>query len=520
MALKTQPPPRSIDRESTSYKWWVALAVTLSSFLVNMSQFAVQLTVPPIMTAFGLSVDQAQWLITGYAIAGAMLMPTLGWLGNRLGNRTLYLCCMLIFTTGAGLCATAWSGPSLIAFRVLQGMGGGLILPMTMTIVSGVFPPEQRGIAVGIIGIGIALGPALGPVIGGYLTEHLSWRMVFVLTVILGIMFMTLTGLTLSNTREAEQRSLDLMGLLLMSVTVVSLLVALSRGHREGWDTALIQRLFLTAGVGLALFVIWESHVKDPLIDLRIYRNATFCGVSMLLFMFLMTFFTSHFLQTILLQRLLDYTPIQAGFALLPSALVVVVVFPIAGRLSDIIDRRLIIFVALCLFIVSSYGFTFLSLDWPLSRIMWLMGLRFIAASFVFTAANSAALSQLPPDRIRMGSGLLNLVQNGLGGTLGLAIGTTFLQRRLTVQTGLLDQQQLSSSLGWSEILMPVRDMVQQAGAIGPAGEAQVAAIVQRHLSQQASVAAYQDCFVLMTLLGLLSILLLLLLRKPKSLAI
>ncbi len=492
MALQTQQPPRSVDRAIASSKWWVALAVTLSSFLVDMSQFAVQLAIPPIMTTFGLNVDQAQWLITGYGIAGAMLMPTLGWLGNRLGNRSPYLLCMMIFTAGAGLCAMAWSGSSLIAFRVLQGMGGGLILPMTMTVVSGVFPPEQRGIAVGIIGIGIALGPALGPVVGGYLTEHISWRMVFVLTVVLGMVLMTFTGSVLPNTRESERRSLDLLGLLLMSVSVVSLLVALSRGYRAGWDAAFIQRLFAVASIGMILFIVWELYTPEPLVDLRIYRNATFCGVSVLVLIFFMNFTTSNFLQTILLQRLLDYTPLRAGYTLLPGALVVVVVFPVAGRLCDVIDRRLILLGAMCLFVLSSYGFTLLSLDWPLSWIVWLTAMRFIATCFVFTAATSAALSQLPPDKVRMGSGLLNLVQNGLGGTLGLAVGTTFLQRRLTVQSALLDQQQLSSSLNWGDILAPVRELVQQSGSTGLSGEAQVAAIVQRHLSQQATVAAYQ----------------------------
>ncbi len=518
MLLKAPKSPKPIKREGTSYKWWVAFAVTLSSFLVNMSQFAVQLAVPPIMTTFGLNVDQAQWLITGYAIAGAILMPTLGWLGNRLGNRTLYLGCMLTFTTGAGLCAMAWSGSSLIAFRVFQGMGGGLILPMTMAIVSGTFPLEQRGIAVGIIGIGIALGPALGPVLGGYLTEHLSWRMVFVFTVILGIVSMTLAGLVLPNTRETEQRSLDLAGLLLMSISVVSLLVALSRGYREGWDAAFIQRLFMTVGVGLVLFIIWELNTRDPLIDLRIYQNTVFCGVSVLLLIFFIHFSTSNFLQTILLQRLLDYTPVRAGYALLPGALVVMVAFPIVGRLCDVVDRRLILLGSMCLLTLSSYGFTSLSLDWPLSWIILLSGLRFTAAISFFTAATSAALSQLPSDRVRMGSGLLNLVQNGLGGTLGLAVGTTFLQRRLTVQSSLLDQQQLSSSLAWGDVMAPVHDWVRQAGATGVVEEAQVTALVQHHLSQQTAVAAYQDCFLLLTVVGVASIGLLFLLRKQKTL--
>ena len=515
MALQAQPAPSLMNRERASLKWWIALTVTLSSFLVNLSQFAVQVALPPIMTTFGLNVDQAQWLHSGYAIAGAMLMPTLGWLGNRLGNRMLYLLCMLTFTIGAGLCAVSWSGPSLIGFRVLQGLGGGLILPMTMTIVSGVFPLEQRGIAVGIIGIGIGLGPALGPVMGGYLTEHFSWRVIFFFTVALGLGCMSLTIMVLPNMREAERRSLDLLGLVLMSVSVVSLMLALNWGYRAGWDATLIQRLFITAGAGLVLFVIWEFHTEVPLIDLRIYRNSTFARITVLLFIFFMNFTTSNFLQTILLQHSLDYTPVQAGYTLLPGALVLVVIFPVAGRLSDILDHRWILLGAMVLFVLSTYSYTLLSLEWSLNWIMWLTALRFIAAGLFFTAATSAALSQLPPDRVRMGSGLLNLVQNGLAGTVGLALGTTFLQRRIAVQTGLLDQQQASINLPWMDLIEPVRQWVEQVGATDVLGDTQVAAMVQRHLSEQATIAAYQDCFIMLTLLAVVSIALLLALRRP-----
>jgi DHA2 family multidrug resistance protein len=482
MVLKIQKSTKFVDREHASFKWWIAFTVTLSSFLVNLSQFAVQVSVPSIMTTFGLTVDQAQWLLTGYAIAGAMLMPTLGWLGNRLGNRILYLLCMLTFTIGAGLCAASWSGASLIACRVFQGLGGGLILPMTMAIGSSAFPLEQRGIAVGVIGIGIALGPALGPVLGGYLTQHGSWRVVFFATVMLGLVCMSLIAFILPNTREAEQRSLDVMGLLYMSISVVSLLVALSRGHREGWNTIFIQNLFLIAGVGVVLFVVQEFSTDQPLIDLRIYRNATFCSVSILLLLFFSHFVTSNFLQTILLQHLLDFTPVQAGYALLPGALVVAVAFPIVGRLSDVVDRRFVLFGALCFLTLSSYGFTFLSLDWPLSWIMFLTAVRFIGSGAFLTAGTAAALSQLPPEKVRIGSGLLNLAQNGLGGTLGLAIGTTFLQYRMTMR------------------------------------EAQMQAMAPHQLDQQAAVAAYQDSFLLLTVLGLASLaLLIVLLRKPAA---
>ncbi|ETW94540.1 MAG: hypothetical protein ETSY2_49625, partial [Candidatus Entotheonella gemina] len=434
---------------------------------------------------------------------------------NRLGNRNLYLVSLLTFLVGSTLCAFAWSSSSLIVFRVLQGLGGGPIMPMTVALLAGAFPPEQRGIAVGIMGIGIAFGPGVGPVIGGYLTEHISWRMVFLLMLPPGLLCVTLVLIILPNTREAQQRSLDVIGLLTLSIFLVSLLVALSRGQREGWDAPFIQRLFITAAITLVIFLVWELYTKEPLIDLRIYTNVTFCAVSVLVLIFFMNFMVSIFLQTILLQRLLDYTPARAGYVLLPGALLVAIAFPIAGRLADMFDRRLIMFCALSVFALASYAFTGLSLERPLSWMMGIAALRFVAGSFLFTSATAAALSKLPPEQVRMGSGLLNLMQQGIGGTIGLAMGTTILQRRLTVHRHLLDQEQLASSLSWDEVLSPVRDLVQQAGSLGGLGEAQVQALVHRHLSQQATVAAYQDCYMVVMVLCLASMSMLLLLRKP-----
>ena len=503
-----------IHPASPTYKWWVAFTVTLSTFLVTLSLGSVQVALPSIMTAFGLNIDQAQWIVLGQMIPGAIMVPMVGWLGNRLGNRTLYLLSMLTFLAGSTLCAFAWSSASLIAFRVLQGLGGGPIIPMTVTILAGAFPPEQRGMAVGIMGIGIACGPAVGPVIGGYLTDYISWRMVFLLVLAPGVVCVTLTALILPNTREAQQRSLDVMGLLTMSVFLVSFLVALSRGHREGWDAPFIQRLFLIATISLVLFLVRERFAKEPLVDLRIYKNVTFAAVSLLVLFFFMNFGNSNFLQTVLLQRLLEYTPVRAGYVSLPGAMAIVLTFPIAGRLADIFDRRLIIFFALSLFAISSYKFTFLSLEQPLSWMMWISGMRFVAASFFYTSAVATALSQLPPEKHRLGSGLLSLMQQGFGRTIGIALGTTVFQHRLEVHRTLLAQQQNFLAHGWNESRVPVRDLVHRVGALGQRGELQIMALLQRHLNQQAAVAAYQDCFGLVLMVCLTSMVLLLMLRK------
>lgn len=356
----------------------------------------------------------------------------------------------------------------------------------------------------------------MAAVIGGYLTEYLSWRMVFFLNVAPGVVCIVLVLLVLPNVREEAQQALDLAGLVTMAIFLISLLVALSQGQREGWDAPYIQRLFVVARLAFVSFIVRELLAKEPLVDVRVYASVTFTAVSGVMLLFFITFAASTFLVVILVQRLLEYTPAQAGFVLLPGSLIPSLTFPFAGRVADRYDHRFIMLCGLGVFAVSSYRFSFLSLEWPLTWIVWLVVLRFSCGSFVYAPMTASALAQLSPERVRMGAGLLNLMQNGFGHTLGLALVTTVLQRRLTSHSSALDQQQISSALSWREILVPVREVVRQAGAVGQLAETQVRTLVQGHLEQQATVAAYQDCFMLVTLLCLTSRPLVLLLRKPR----
>ena len=171
--------PPWIAPDHPSYKWWVTATVMLGAFLVVVSGATVNVALPPIMTTFSMNLDQVQWVITAYMIASAVLIPTVGWLGNRLGNRNLFLLSLLTFISGSALAGLAWSGGALIFFRLVQGVGGGPLIPMAMVLLNEAFPPRERGLAMGLFGLAAAFGPAVGPVIGGYLTDYLSWRAVF-----------------------------------------------------------------------------------------------------------------------------------------------------------------------------------------------------------------------------------------------------------------------------------------------------------------------------------------------------
>jgi len=489
----------------------------VSAFLTVMNNATVNVALPPMMTAFGLNLDEAQWVITAYMIAGAVLIPTVGWLGNWLGNRNLFLLSLLVFVGGSTLCGLAWSGPSLILFRVVQGIGSGPITPMAMVLLSSAFPPHQRGLAMGLYGLGASCGPAVGPVLGGYVTEHLDWRMVFYMNVAPGVLCMLLVVLVLPNTRETVRRSLDLAGLVTMAVFLVSFLIALSQGHRLGWDAPYIQRLFVIAGIAFVGFLVLAFTRQEPLVDLRLYKNLAFTVVSLAILINAMTFWGSGFLQTILLQRLLDYTPAQAGAVMLPGALVMACTTIWAGRLADKIDRRFIILAGLGLFALATYAFSFLTLDRPMSWMVWMIIGRYVTIGFIFTPMNAASLMLLPPDKVRMGSGLLNLLQQGIGGTVGLAMMTTLLQRRTAYHAMLLDQDQDLLALSWSEALEPVRDLMERAGERGMIAEVSALALLQRHLEQQATVAAYQDCFLVIVGLCLIAMPLVWFLRRQSS---
>jgi DHA2 family multidrug resistance protein len=495
----------------------VAATVMLSGFLVVVSGATMNVALPPIMTAFGLNLDQAQWIITAYMIAGAVLIPTVGWLGNVLGNRTLFLVSLLVFLGSSILCGLAWSGPTLILFRVLQGMGGGPITPMAMVFLNEAFPPRQRGLAMGLYGMASVLGPAIGPVIGGYVTEYLSWRMVFYVNLLPGVLCLGLVLLVIPNTREAAKRSLDLAGLLTLAVFLVSLLIALTQGQREGWDAPYIQRLLVVAGGAFVTFLVLEYTRQEPLVELRLYKNLAFSMVSLAILLNAMNFWSSNFLQTILLQRLMDYTPAQAGFVMMPGALMTAFTTLWAGRLADKLDRRWVVLVGLGLFALASYWFSFLSLERPMGWVMWMIIGRYVTIGFIFTPMNAASMMLLPADKVRMGAGLINIMQQGIGGTVGLALMTTLLERRTTYHTSMLDQQQVFSPVAWEEILAPVRDLVQRTGEVGALGDVQALALVRRHLEQQATVAAYQDCFVLVAMLCVVVMPLVLFLRRPPA---
>ena len=489
-----------VNPESPSYKWWVAGTVMLNVLAVLLNIAATSMALPSIMTTLSMSLDEVQWVITAYMIASAVVIPTVGWLGNVLGNRNLLLFSVALFVIGSVLCGLAWNSSTLIAFRILQGMGGGPVLPMALLFVTQAFPPPQRGLAVGLFALGGSCGLVIGPLLGGYLTEYMHWRMVFYVNLIPGLIGILLILLTLPQRREKERRKLDAPGLIALVLFLVSLLLALSLGRRHGWDSAFIQRCFVVAAAAFIALVVIELSRKQPLIELRLLANPSFAAAMAVVLVSFMAFYCTIFLQPIMLQRLFDYEPLWTGRLILPGSLAMAVMMAVTGRLTDSVDRRVVIVSSLGLFALSCHVSSFLTLEHSVSWLVWTNAARYFAMGMMYAPVVGAAMAALPPEQVRMGSGMVSLVQSGLAPALGLTVMTTVLQQRTTYYSGMLAQEQVVSSLPWSDVVTPVRAVLHGAGETLATLTNGSMAMLQHHLLQQAAVAAYQDFFLVMSL--------------------
>ena len=284
---------------------------------------SVNIALPNMMTNLRADVSQIQWVLTAFMVARTVVMPTLGWLGSRLGNRRLYLSSLLVYLAASMLCGLSWNLETMICFRVLQGMSAGYLTPLGMSILHETYPPGQRGMAMGFFMAGMSFGPAIGPSLGGYLVEHLSWRAVFYLNLPIGLV--ALAGSLLVRLPESEQRQsrdLDLLGLVTMTTFVVSLLLAVSQARLYGWGSTYIMTLLVIAGASLLAFIAAEWGYAAPMVSLQVFGNGQFVLGALANFCESFTNFAMNFIVVLFLQQGLGLGPARAGELMLPAACV------------------------------------------------------------------------------------------------------------------------------------------------------------------------------------------------------
>jgi len=487
------------------YKWLVVVAVMSGAFLVVLDTTVVNVALPKIMAAFGVNVDKIEWIVTAYMIAMAIMMPSVGWLSARIGNKTLFMASLIIFTAASCLSGAAWNVDVLIIFRIFQGIGAGALMPIAMVIIFEAFPPEERGLAMGVYGIGATFGPAIGPTLGGYLTDQFSWHLIFYINIPIGLIGIVLAAIILSPDKHKKQMDFDILGFFTMAVFLGSLLAALSQGQREGWTSFYILTLFTVAILGLASFLWAERVAKEPFIDLSVYKTFAHTMATLVFIIQGFGLYGSTFLIPLYFESMLDYTALQAGLLMLPMAVVVAVILPLAGRMADRIDGRIPITIGVLFSALSLYWLSFVDLRTSQTTAYLMLIVRGLGIGFIFPPLMNLALKCLPPEKTAVGSGLMN-VSRQIGGAFGVAIIGVLLDRREVFHHSLFAQAQNLNSFTTKFFLSHFQEYFQKLGNVEIVAYKKALAVLHLLVKQKAMVASFDDCFFIAGITFLLAL--------------
>ena len=420
----------SLDR----YKWEVLLVVMIGTMMAALDTSIVNIAMPNIMSDFGSTIDDIEWVATGYMMAYAVFIPMSAWIRERMGSRNLYLAAIALFTVGSVLCGFAWNLPSLIVARILQAVGGGAVTPTGMTMVSEVFEPHERGKAMGFWGMGVIIGPALGPTLGGYLTQTVGWRSIFFVNVPLGILVLLLGGALLR--REAAhpvKKAFDLWGFLFLSAFLAGFLLGISKGEEDGWGSAFIVGCFLCSTAGLVGFLLVESLVPHGIVDLSLFENRIFSSCVVVTIGRSIAMFAAMFLMPLFSQNLMGLDAFQSGLLLLPGSVLLAACMPVAGKLSDRFGPRYLVLAGTLGIAYFMYLYRALDANSSLWDFVWPTFIRAGAISLMVAPIMATALNAIPLSKSAQASAILNLIQQ-VGGSAGIAVLGTVLDNRQAFQ--------------------------------------------------------------------------------------
>ena len=403
-------------------KWWTLAAVSFGLFMIMLDNTIVNVALPTIQKSLHLKVSELEWVVTGYALTFGALMLTGGKLADLMGRRLMFVVGLVIFTLSSLGCGLAGSATVLIAARVVQGVGAALMNPSTLSIITVTFPPKQRGTAIGIWAGVSALALAIGPLAGGLITEHVNWNWIFFINVPIGALAILAAFAFIEESRDTslEQRP-DLAGQLTSALGLFALSYGLIEANTYGWTSGRILGAFALAAVSLVTFVLLELRQRLPMLDLSLFRNRGFAGANTVMLLVGLAMFGVFFYVSLYVQQILGYSPVQAGASFLPWTLLIILLAPQAGRLSDRFGPRPfvtggLLVVAGSLFIFSRLGVheTF----WNLLPAMILGG---IGMSGAMAPTTAAAMASVRPEKAGVGSAVLNSMRQ-VGGSLGIAI--------------------------------------------------------------------------------------------------
>jgi DHA2 family multidrug resistance protein len=420
-------------------KWLVTISVTFGTLMGAIDASIVNVAIPHLRGAVGATVEEITWVTTGFVIATVIVMPLTAFLGRLFGQKRVYLTALMVFVVGSGLCGLARSLSTLVVFRVLQGLGAGALQPTEQAILRQTFPPKEQGMAMALFGMAVVIGPAFGPTLGGYIVDNYSWPWIFYINLPVGVLALFMVtrfvhepeDIRAANLAAAakQRRHMDWAGIALLTLGIATLQYVLEEGTKDDWfDSRVIAGCSFVAAVALAAFVIRELTAEVPAVDLRLFKDRVFLSgtlVGGVMFAMLMAI---TFLLPVFMEEMLGFSAMQAGVALMPRSLIMIVVMPIVGRLYNRVSPRGTVAFGILLFALTAHMMSHYTLDTNARGVVDVLLIQGVAFSCLFIPLTTVALSTIPRHKLADATGLNSLVRQ-IGGSLGLAAFASLIPR-------------------------------------------------------------------------------------------
>jgi DHA2 family multidrug resistance protein len=495
-------------QENPIHKWLVALSMMTGSLMVGINGSIVNVALPHMRGTLGATVEEIAWVPTGFILSSVIIMPIVAMLSSRFGRKRFLIFSSLLFAASSMLCGLAWSLESLIFFRILQGLGGGPLMPLAQAILRETFPPREQARAMGIYGFGAIMGPALAPILGGWITDKYSWPWVFYVIVPVGVLNVLLVTRFIKDPPYLirEKGKIDFSGLFFLCAGLGALQIMLQRGQQKDWFSSnFIIYLAVISAMGLVLFIWRELTTEKPAVNLRILKDLNFTTGTLLIGVLGLGFMGGLFILPIFLQQLLQYTAFNSGLAVLPRGLAMALAMVVCGRIYNRAGPRWLVGMGLFVVAVSFFQFSRLSLVvgfWDIFMIQFLQGIGFGA---IFVSLSTAALSTIDKPLMTAATGLYNVIQQ-VSGSIGIALTATLLswgqaRNRLVLIEHINDFRDVSS-----EILRNLSSIFISRGLDQGGADRAALKILDGVIIRQSTMIAYNYIYLLLGVLFLISI--------------
>ncbi len=503
---------------AASGAWLIALLVALAAFMEVLDTTIANVVLPYIAGGMGVSDDEASWMVTTYLVANAVSLTASPFLARRLGRKTFFLICLGLFSVSSILCAQAWNLDSLLLFRLMQGLAGGGMVPVSQSILADAFPPQKRGQAFALFGVAVVVAPVVGPTLGGWLADNLTWRWCFLINGPVGLATIALIFFLLPADRrnQGQPARFDVIGFLLVATFLGALEIVLDRGLEDDWFASnFIVTFTVICALAFVLMIPWEMTRRDPMIDVRMVATRQFGACFLVMGATgAILYATTQFLP-LLVQTNFGYTATWAGLVLSPGGVVTLIMMFVVGQISSRIQPKYLIMTGAIFAAVSMYQLTNVYGDlsfWFFARTRMALG---VGLPLIFIPIITASYDGIPPNRIDMASALINAARN-TGGSIGVSLASNLLNHREQFHQSRLIEHAIPSSQQYQDTLRQATQYFLAQGSLLPQAQQQAVAWIGQQVQAQASFLAYMDVFWVLTALSLAAVPLAMSLRKVK----